>query len=97
MPIFIIQINALMWANKNGHSAIKNTFNQFLKMKNAIMIVKGKCHEQIISFIKEDDDNLLQKEKLVINSLKDLWDAIKTINKESSNCQFFFKKKLLIV
>ncbi|WP_338974382.1 ankyrin repeat domain-containing protein [Spiroplasma endosymbiont of Tricholauxania praeusta] len=69
---------ALTCSIKNKNLIIK-TFKEFLKFKNEIMIFKGNCYEKIIYIIKGDDD-WLEKEESVIDSLEYLQNEIKKLN-----------------
>ncbi|WP_338959791.1 ankyrin repeat domain-containing protein [Spiroplasma endosymbiont of Tiphia femorata] len=86
---------ALTCSIKNKDLIIK-TFKEFLKFKNEIMISKGNCYEKIIYIIKGDDDNWLEKEESVIDSLKYLQNEIKKLNeKNNSNIENFWQKEVI--
>ncbi|WP_339041993.1 ankyrin repeat domain-containing protein [Spiroplasma endosymbiont of Apeira syringaria] len=86
---------ALTCSIKNKNLIIK-TFKEFLKFKNEIMIFKGNCYEKIIYIIKGDDDNWLEKEESVIESLEYLQNEIKKLNeKNNSNIEIFWQKEVI--
>ncbi|MBP1525188.1 MAG: hypothetical protein H9Q65_00730 [Spiroplasma ixodetis] len=60
------------------------------------MISKGNCYEKIIYIIKGDDDNWLEKEESVIDSLEYLQNEIKKLNeKNNSNIENFWQKEVI--